>query len=98
MAEAISLHLSNLQAWYGDSQALFGVGFAVRRGEVTCLVGRNGAGKTTTLRAIMGLSSRQSGSILLSGRDATGMRPYERVRLGIGYCPEERAIFSSLTV
>jgi branched-chain amino acid transport system ATP-binding protein len=98
VAEAISLHLSNLQAWYGDSQALFGVGFAVRRGEVTCLVGRNGAGKTTTLRAIMGLSSRQSGSILLSGRDATGMRPYERVRLGIGYCPEERAIFSSLTV
>lgn len=98
MAEAVSLHLSHLQAWYGDSQALFGVGFAVRRGEVTCLVGRNGAGKTTILRAIMGLLSRQTGSILLSGRDTTGMRPYERVRLGIGYCPEERAIFSSLTV
>jgi len=93
-----SLRLSHVQAWYGDSQALFGVGFAVRPGEVTCLVGRNGAGKTTVLRAIMGLLPRQTGSIILSGREASGMRPYQRTRFGIGYCPEERAIFSSLTV
>lgn len=98
MPDAVSLRLSHVQAWYGDSQALFGVGFAVRPGEVTCLVGRNGAGKTTVLRAIMGLLPRQSGSIVLSGREAGGMRPYERTRFGIGYCPEERAIFSSLTV
>jgi branched-chain amino acid transport system ATP-binding protein len=78
------LRLSHVQAWYGDSQALFGVGFAVRQGEVTCLVGRNGAGKTTILRAIMGLLSRQTGSITLSGREASGMRPYQRTRFGIG--------------
>jgi branched-chain amino acid transport system ATP-binding protein len=96
--DVASLRLSHVQAWYGDSQALFGVGFAVRPGEVTCLVGRNGAGKTTVLRAIMGLLPRQTGSIVLSGREASGMRPYERTRFGIGYCPEERAIFSSLTV
>jgi len=96
--DVASLRLSHVQAWYGDSQALFGVGFAVRRGEVTCLVGRNGAGKTTVLRAIMGLLPRQTGSIILSGREASGMRPYQRTRFGIGYCPEERAIFSSLTV
>lgn len=94
MPDSVSLRLSHVQAWYGDSQALFGVGFAVRPGEVTCLVGRNGAGKTTVLRAIMGLLPRQSGSIVLSGREASGMRPYERTRFGIGYCPEERAIFS----
>ena len=65
---------------------------------MTCLVGRNGAGKTTVLRAIMGLPTPQAGSIVLSGREASGMRLYERTRFGIGYCPEERAIFSSLTV
>ncbi|CCE06232.1 High-affinity branched-chain amino acid transport ATP-binding protein braG [Bradyrhizobium sp. STM 3843] len=98
MPDAASLRLSDVEAWYGDSQVLFGVGFAVRQGEVTCLVGRNGAGKTTILRAIMGLLPRQTGSIVLSGYEASGMRPYERTRFGIGYCPEERAIFSSLTV
>ncbi len=62
------------------------------------LVGRNGAGKTTILRAIMGLMPRQSGKVLLHGHDALGLRPSERARLGIGYCPEERAVFASLTV
>ncbi len=96
-AEAI-VSLANVCAWYGDSQALFGAAFELHAGEVVGLVGRNGAGKTTILRAIMGLLPRQSGTIYLSGRNASKMPAYDRVRLGIGYCPEERAIFASLTV
>lgn len=93
-----ALAVAGLKAWYGDSQALFGVDLHLRQGEVVGLVGRNGAGKTTILRAVMGLLARQSGTVTLFGRDATGMRPSERARLGIGYCPEERAVFACLTV
>ncbi|MBS0246568.1 MAG: ABC transporter ATP-binding protein [Proteobacteria bacterium] len=96
--EEPALEVSDLKAWYGDSQALFGVNLRVRPGEVIGLVGRNGAGKTTILRAVMGLLSRQTGRVSVHGRDAQALRPSERARLGIGYCPEERAIFASLTV
>jgi branched-chain amino acid transport system ATP-binding protein len=96
-AEAV-VGLTNVCGWYGDSQVLFGAAFELRAGEVVGLVGRNGAGKTTILRAIMGLLPRQSGTIRLRGRNASRMPTYDRVRFGIGYCPEERAIFTSLTV
>lgn len=92
------LDISDLKAWYGDSQALFGVSLRVMPGEVIGLVGRNGAGKTTILRAVMGLLSRQTGHVSLHGRNASTLRSSERARLGVGYCPEERAIFASLTV
>ncbi len=92
------LNVAQLEGWYGDSQVLFGVDFHLGEGEVVGLVGRNGAGKTSTLRAIMGLLPKQAGSVTLFGRSATGLRPSDRARLGIGYCPEERAIFTSLTV
>ncbi|MGA7810767.1 ABC transporter ATP-binding protein [Bradyrhizobium sp.] len=90
--------MADVCAWYGDSQVLFGVALDLREGEIVGLVGRNGAGKTTILRAIMGLLARQSGTIRLWGRNASGMPSYDRARLGIGYCPEERAILASLTV
>jgi len=92
------ISMADVRAWYGDSQVLFGAALDLYQGEVVGLVGRNGAGKTTILRAIMGLLPRQCGSIRLWGRCASGMPAYDRVRLGIGYCPEERAIFASLTV
>ena len=81
-----------------DSQALFGVDFRVAENEVVALVGRNGAGKTTILRAIMGLLPRLSGRVIVHGRETTTLRPSQRARLGLGYCPEERAVFASLTV
>jgi branched-chain amino acid transport system ATP-binding protein len=93
-----AMTVTSLKAWYGDSQALFGVDFVLRQGEVVGLVGRNGAGKTTLLRALMGLIDQQSGKVSLFEHDLTALRPSERARLGIGYCPEERAIFASLTV
>jgi branched-chain amino acid transport system ATP-binding protein len=90
--------ISDLRAWYGDVQALFGIDFQVAEREVVALVGRNGAGKTTILRAIMGLLPRLSGQVVVNGREAGKLRPPERARLGLGYCPEERAVFTSLTV
>jgi branched-chain amino acid transport system ATP-binding protein len=92
------LEVSDLRAWYGDSQSLHGVNFVVRRGEVVSLLGRNGAGKTTTLRSIMGILDRRSGSIRYEGRECIAM-PSERIaRAGIAYCPEERGIYASLDV
>jgi len=93
-----ALVISGLNGWYGDLQALFGIDLHVAEGEVVVLVGRNGAGKTTILRAVMGLLPRHSGKVLLHGRNAGALGPSERARLGFGYCPEERAIFASLTV
>ncbi len=95
--EAI-LAVNNLEAWYGESHILHGVGLEVRPGEVVTLLGRNGAGKTTTLRAIMGLVGRRKGSIRYNGREMVGLRPDLIARTGIGYCPEERGIFASLNV
>ncbi len=92
------LEIKDLEAWYGESHILHGVGIEVHPGEVVTLLGRNGAGKTTTLRAIMGLVGRRKGSIRYNGRETVGLRPDLIARTGIGYCPEERGIFASLNV
>ena len=92
------LEVSNLEAWYGESHILHGVGLEVAPGEVVTLLGRNGAGKTTTLRAIMGLVGRRSGSIRHEGRETINERSDLIARAGIGFCPEERGIFASLDV
>ena len=92
-----ALEISGLQAWYGESHILHGVDLTVNRGEVVTLLGRNGAGRTTTLRAIMGLTGRRTGSIRVSGRETIGMPTHRIAHCGVGYCPEERGIFSSLS-
>ena len=97
MAEPV-LSIADLQAFYGESHVLHGVSLEVREGETVSLIGRNGAGKTTTLRAIMGLLKRRRGSIRLAGTEAIGLPPHRIARLGVGYVPEERGIFASLTV
>ncbi|MDR5752055.1 MULTISPECIES: ABC transporter ATP-binding protein [unclassified Caballeronia] len=92
-----ALEIAGLQAWYGESHILHGVDLKVNRGEVVTLLGRNGAGRTTTLRAIMGLTGRRTGSIRVGGRETIGMPTHKIAHCGIGYCPEERGIFSSLS-
>jgi branched-chain amino acid transport system ATP-binding protein len=92
-----ALEINNLNAWYGESHVLHGISLSVNKGEVICLLGRNGAGRTTTLRAVLGLVSSRTGSIKVNGIDVLGMPTHEVARLGIGYCPEERGIFTSLT-
>ena len=87
-----------LRAAYGQAQVLFGVDLALRRGEVVALMGRNGAGKTTTLKAIMGLVPATGGRVVFEGRDVTRWEPFRIARLGLGYVPEERRIFTDLTV
>ena len=94
---AAALEISNLQAWYGESHILHNVNLSVQAGEVVTLLGRNGAGRTTTLRAIMGLTGARSGSIKVNGVEAIGMPTHKVAHLGIGYCPEERGMFSSLS-
>jgi len=96
MAEV--LRIENLQAWYGESHVLHGVNMVVNKGEVVTLLGRNGAGRTSTLKSILGLVGKRTGSIKVNGRETTGMPTYKIAHLGIAYCPEERGIFSSLTV
>jgi len=91
------LRITDLHAFYGESHILHGVDFSVNRGEVVTLLGRNGAGRTTTLKSILGLVGHRSGSIMINGREAIGMPPHRIAHLGIGYCPEERGIFSSLS-
>ncbi len=97
MAEAL-LKVDNLQAWYGESHILHGVGFEVGKGELVTLLGRNGAGKTTTLRSIMGIVEKRTGSVKFEGAETVGKPSDAIARLGIAYCPEERGIFSSLNV
>jgi len=97
MAEEV-LRISNLQAWYGESHVLHGVDLIVHKGEVVTLLGRNGAGRTSTLKSILGLVGRRTGSILVNGKETIAMPTYRIAHLGLGYCPEERGIFSSLTV
>ena len=92
------LEVEDLNAWYGESHVLHGVTFDIREGEIVSLLGRNGAGKTTTLRAIMGLVGRREGSIRHSGKELTALSADRIARRGIGYVPEERGIFASLTV
>jgi branched-chain amino acid transport system ATP-binding protein len=92
-----ALEIDNLQAWYGESHILHGVSLAVQPGEVVTLLGRNGAGRTTTLRAIMGLTGARTGSIRVNGVEAINLPTHRIAHLGIGYCPEERGIFASLS-
>ena len=91
------LKIEDLQAWYGESHILHGVNLTVHEGEVVTLLGRNGAGRTTTLRAIVGLTGRRKGSIKIRDVEAIHLAPHKIARLGVGYCPEERGIFASLT-
>ena len=91
------LRLSDVHAFYGESHILHGVDLQVNRGEVVTLLGRNGAGRTTTLKSILGLVGRRTGSIMVNGREAVAMPPHRIAQLGIGYCPEERGIFASLS-
>jgi branched-chain amino acid transport system ATP-binding protein len=91
------LEIENLHAWYGESHVLHGVNLTVRAGQVVTLLGRNGAGRTTTLRAIMGLTGRREGSIRVNGQETIGLPTYRIAHCGIGYCPEERGIFASLS-
>ena len=91
------LRIDNLHAWYGESHVLHGVNFRVDEGEVVTLLGRNGAGRTSTLRAIMGLTGSRKGSIRVLGTETIGLPTHRIARLGIGYCPEERGIFASLS-
>ena len=97
-AGAPLLTVRELNAWYGESHVLHGVSFDVAAGEVVTLLGRNGAGKTTTLRSIMGIVPRREGTIGFEGREIGGLASNRIAQLGIGYCPEERGIFSSLDV
>ncbi|MGE8446784.1 MAG: ABC transporter ATP-binding protein [Comamonas sp.] len=92
------LQVSQLNAWYGEAHILFDVGLEVRRGEVVALMGRNGAGKSTTLKAIMGLVERRKGSVQFMGQNIAQADSWRIARLGLGYVPEERRIFSGLTV
>ncbi|WP_370227278.1 ABC transporter ATP-binding protein [Pararhodobacter marinus] len=97
MSDAL-LNVQNLEAWYGESKALHGMNFDVRPGELVTLIGRNGAGKSTTLRSIMGIVGKRTGSIRFDGQELINRRTFQIARTGIAYCPEERAIFSSLNV
>ncbi len=92
-----ALEISNLQAWYGESHILHDINLAVQPGEVVTLLGRNGAGRTTTLRAIMGLTGKRTGSIKINGVESIGLPTHRIAHLGVGYCPEERGIFASLS-
>lgn len=92
-----ALDIRHLQAWYGESHILHDVNLTVEQGEVVTLLGRNGAGRSTTLRAMMGLTGRREGSIKINGVESINLPTYRIAHLGVGYCPEERAIFSSLS-
>src|SRR5271163_4976527 len=91
------LKITGLQAWYGESHILHGVELSVQEGEIVTLLGRNGAGRTTTLRAIMGLVGERTGSVLIEGVETVRLAPHRIARIGVGYCPEERGIFSALS-
>ncbi len=92
------LEVRDLNAWYGDSHVLHGVNMDVPEGSVVSLLGRNGAGKTTTMRTIMGLMAKTKGTITFKGKDLLKLRPDLVARQGIALCPEDRAIFPSLSV
>jgi branched-chain amino acid transport system ATP-binding protein len=98
MSSSPALEVEHLNAWYGAAQVLYDVTFAVGRGEVVALMGRNGAGKSTTMKAVMGLMPRRDGMVQVNGRDIFALKPYEIARLGVGFTPEDRRIFSDLTV
>jgi branched-chain amino acid transport system ATP-binding protein len=91
------MSVGDLNAYYGESHVLHGVSIQVNRGEVVSILGRNGAGRTTLLRSVMGLMPEVTGSIQIEGKDVLGMAPHQIARMGVGYCPEERGIYSSLS-
>ena len=91
------LRITDLQAWYGESHILHGVNLTVNEGEVVTLLGRNGAGRTTTIKSILGLVGKRTGSIAIKGQETLNLATHQIAKLGLGYCPEERGIFSSLT-
>lgn len=97
MAGTPALEIRGLQAWYGESHVLHGVDMLVQPGEVVTLLGRNGAGRTSTLRAILGLTGARKGSIKIDGHETIDLPTYKIAHHGVGYCPEERGIFSSLS-
>lgn len=92
------LRVSDLHAFYGESHILHGIDLHVNRGELVTLLGRNGSGRSTTLKAIMNMVGRRSGSININGTETIGLPAHRIAHLGIGFCPEERGIFSSLNV
>lgn len=92
------LLISNLHAFYGESHILHGVNLEVNRGELVTLLGRNGSGRSTTLKAIMNMVGRRTGSIMIDGRETLSVAAHRIARLGVGFCPEERGIFASLSV
>ncbi|MGU3574982.1 ABC transporter ATP-binding protein [Brucellaceae bacterium C25G] len=92
-----ALSMQNINGWYGESHVLHGVNLDVKKGEVVSLIGRNGAGRTTILRAIMGMLDKRTGTLKIKGRDMSNVAPHRMAAAGLGYCPEERGIFSSLT-
>src|SRR5690348_304080 len=92
------LRVAELNTWYGESHVLHGMSFSVRKGEVVTLLGRNGAGRSSTLKSILGLVGRRAGSIMVNGAETIRLPTYRIAHLGLGYCPEERGIFSSLSV
>ncbi len=94
---AAALSISGLHSWYGESHILHGIDLTVNEGEVVTLLGRNGAGRTTTLKSILGLVGERKGSIKVNGVETIGLATHKIAHLGIGYCPEERGIFSSLS-
>jgi branched-chain amino acid transport system ATP-binding protein len=97
MNHAAALEITDLHAWYGESHILHGVNLQVGQGEVVTLLGRNGAGRTTTLRAILGLTGSRRGSVRINGTESIGLPTFRIAHLGVGYCPEERGIFASLS-
>lgn len=92
-----ALEVKDLHAWYGESHVLHGINLHVAPGEVVTLLGRNGSGRTSTLRAILGLTGRRSGSVRIHGAEAIEQSTHRIAHLGVGYCPEERGIFASLS-
>lgn len=98
MAKEVLLEAKGLSAWYGAAQILFDVGLDVRRGEVVALMGRNGAGKSTTLKALIGMLDKRRGSVSFLGHDISKSEPHHAARMGLGFVPEDRRIFTDLTV
>ena len=94
---AAALEIKDLNAWYGESHILHGISLDIPQGQVVTLLGRNGAGRTTLLRAIMGLTGARKGSIKVHGEESISLPSHRIARLGLGYCPEERGIFASLS-
>jgi branched-chain amino acid transport system ATP-binding protein len=91
------LKVTGLDSWYGESHILHGVNFEIHEGELITLLGRNGAGRSTTMKSILGLTGRRTGSVQIDGVETIGMQTNQIARLGLGYCPEERGIFSTLS-